>query len=184
MAWVILAVVVVAAVVVIAWLWNRMRRTQHLQERFGPEYARAVDEHGDPRAAETELRGRESRREQFDIHPLTREAKDRYLARWKEAQARFVDEPAPAVDLADRLIADAMRERGYPVEDFDQRADDLSVDYPDVVTDYRAGHSIASAGAAGTDTEELRRAMVHYRSLFERLVEPTAESKFEAEASR
>jgi hypothetical protein len=170
MVWVILAIVVIVAVVVIAWLWTRLRRTEHLQDRFGPEYARTVDEHGDPRTAEKELQQREARREKFDIRPLARESRARYLERWKDVQARFVDEPAPAVADADQLIGEAMRERGYPVDDFDQRASDLSVDYPDVVENYRAGHSVASGGS-DAGTEDLRQAMVHYRSLFDRLVE-------------
>ncbi len=174
MAWVILAVVVVIALGVIAWLWLRIRRTQRLQGRFGPEYRRMVDEQGNPRAAEAELRRRESRRKQFVIRPLSAESKVRYVGRWKEAQALFVDEPGPAVALADRLIGDAMRERGYPVEDFDQRASDLSVDYPQVVEEYRIGHDIATRNTGGeAETEELRQAMVHYRSLFEQLVEKT-----------
>jgi len=170
MAWVILAIVVVLALVVVGWLWARLRRTEHLQDRFGPEYARTVDEHGDARAAEKELTERESRREKFDIRPLAPESRARYLERWKDVQARFVDDPAPAVADADRLIGEAMRERGYPVDDFDQRAADLSVDYPDVVENYRAGHSVA-AGNGSADTEDMRQAMVHYRSLFDRLVE-------------
>jgi hypothetical protein len=171
MAWVILAIVVVIAVIAIGWLWARLRRTEHLQDRFGPEYSRAVDEHGDSRAAEKELQEREARRKEFDIRPLAPESRVRYLERWKEVQARFVDEPAPAVSDADRLIGEAMRERGYPVDDFDQRAADLSVDYPDVVENYRAGHSIAGRDNGATDTEDLRQAMVHYRSLFDRLVD-------------
>ena len=172
MVWVILAIVVVFALVAIGWLWTRVRRTEHLQDRFGPEYVRAVDEHGDSRAAEKELREREARRKQFDIRPLAPESRARYLERWKDVQARFVDDPAPAAADADRLIGEAMRERGYPVDDFDQRAADLSVDYPDVVENYRAGHSVAAAAGSGpADTEDLRQAMVHYRSLFDRLVE-------------
>jgi hypothetical protein len=171
MAWVILAIVVVLALVAIGWLWSRVRRTEHLQNRFGPEYGRAVDEHGDSRSAEKELKEREDRRSQFDIRPLAPESRARYLERWKDVQAQFVDDPAPAVSDADRLIGEAMRERGYPVDDFDQRAADLSVDYPDVVENYRAGHSVAAAGDSPTDTEDLRQAMVHYRSLFDRLVE-------------
>jgi hypothetical protein len=171
MAWVILAIVVVLALVAIGWLWSRVRRTEHLQDRFGPEYGRAVDEHGDSRSAERELKEREERRERFDIRPLAPESRARYLERWKDVQAQFVDDPAPAVSDADRLIGEAMRERGYPVDDFDQRAADLSVDYPDVVENYRAGHSVAAAGEGPTGTEELRQAMVHYRSLFDRLVE-------------
>jgi hypothetical protein len=170
MAWVILAIVVVLALVVIGSLWKRVRRTEHLQDQFGPEYARTVDEHGDARAAEKELREREARRKQFDIRPLAPESRTRYLERWKDVQVRFVDEPAPAVIDADRLIGEAMRERGYPVDDFDQRAADLSVDYPDVVENYRAGHSVV-AGGDRADTEDLRQAMVHYRSLFDRLVQ-------------
>ncbi|HEY7259455.1 MAG TPA: hypothetical protein VH459_10310 [Gaiellales bacterium] len=169
MAWVILAIVVVVAVIAVGWLWTRLRRTEHLQGQFGPEYNRAVEEHGDARAAEKELREREARRKQFDIRPLAPESRARYLERWKDVQARFVDEPAPAVADADRLIGEAMRERGYPVDDFDQRAADLSVDYPDVVENYRAGHAVATGD--GTETEDLRQAMVHYRSLFDRLVE-------------
>jgi predicted nucleic acid-binding protein len=170
MAWVIVAIIVVLAIVAIGWLWARLRRTQQLQDRFGPEYVRAVDEHGDAPAAEQELRQREARREQFDIRPLAPESRMRYLERWKDVQARFVEQPAPAVSEADGLIAEAMRERGYPVDDFDQRAADLSVDYPEVVENYRAGHAIAAAGGRA-DTEDLRQAMVHYRSLFDRLVE-------------
>ena len=171
MAWVILAIVIVVAVIAIGWLWARLRRREQLQNRFGPEYGRAVDEHGDTRSAEKELMEREARRKQFDIRPLAPESRARYLERWKDVQARFVDEPAPAVTDADRLIGEAMRERGYPVDDFDQRAADLSVDYPEVVENYRAGHSIAAQGNGDADTEGLRQAMVHYRSLFDRLVE-------------
>ena len=172
MAWVILAIVIVLALLVVAWLWARLRRTEHLQDRFGPEYARTVDEHGDARAAEKELQERESRRKKFDIRPLAPESRARYLEQWKDVQAQFVDEPGPAVADADRLIGEAMRERGYPVDDFDQRAADLSVDYPDVVENYRAGHSVAAGnGSNSANTEDPHQAMVHYRSLFDRLVE-------------
>jgi hypothetical protein len=170
MAWVILAIVVVVAVIAVAALWTRLRRTEELQDRFGPEYGQAVADHGDSRAAQKELREREARHEEFDIRPLAPESRARYLERWKDVQARFVDEPAPAVAEADALIGEAMGERGYPVDDFDQRAADLSVNYPDVVQDYRAGHAVA-AGNDDAGTEDLRQAMVHYRSLFERLVE-------------
>jgi hypothetical protein len=170
MAWVILAIVVVLALVAIGWLWSRVRRTEHLQNRFGPEYGRAVDEHGDSRSAEKELKEREDRRSQFDIRPLAPESRARYLERWKDVQAQFVDDPAPAVSDADRLIGEAMRERGYPVDDFEQRAADISVDHPQVVENYRNGHRLASG-----DTEEQRQAMVHYRALFDELVEETAD---------
>jgi hypothetical protein len=184
MAWVILAIVIIIAAAVILWLWARMRRTQRLQRTFGPEYGRAVDEHGDVRAAEADLRERESRRDEFDIRPLTPESRRQYEDRWNEAQARFVDEPGSSVALADRLISDAMRERGYPVDDFDRRASDLSVDYPEVVEDYRVGHAIASANNGNEDTEQLRQAMVHYRSLFTQLVTPAGDETTTTEAER
>jgi hypothetical protein len=169
MAWVILAIVVVVAVAVVAFMWMRMRRSRRLQERFGPEYGRTVERTGDSRAAEDELRERAKRRDALEIRPLTPESRARFQERWRAVQARFVDEPQDATADADRLIGDAMRERGYPVEDFDQRAADVSVDHPDVVEDYRAAHRLSNAG--GGDTEDLRQAMVHYRSLFVRLIE-------------
>jgi len=171
MAWVIVAVVVVVAIAALAWMWARMQRTKRLQGRFGPEYGRTLHRTGDTGAAEEELERREQRREEFDIRPLAPEAQRRYGERWRAVQARFVDEPASAVGDADKLIGEAMRDRGYPVEDFDQRAADLSVDHPDVVENYRAAHRIAVANSSqSASTEDLRQAMVHYRSLFERLI--------------
>lgn len=176
MAWVILAIVVIVAAVVIGWLWMRMQRTRRLQSAFGPEYDRTVRaSDGDSSAAEAELQHRAKRREQFDIRPLSEQAQQEYTQRWREVQALFVDQPATAVNEADALIRDAMRERGYPVDEFDQRAADLSVDHPDVVEDYRAGHAIAAANSREqAGTEDLRQAMVHYRALFERLIGVTA----------
>jgi cytoskeletal protein RodZ len=173
MAWVILAIVVVVAVIVIAWLWARMRRTRRLQNRFGSEYDRTVQaSSGDSSEAEAELLRRERRHDQFYIRPLSAEAQKGYATRWRRVQARFVDEPATAVGEADVLIGEAMQERGYPVEDFDQRAADLSVEHPDVVEDYRAAHGIALANSGQkASTEDLRQAMVHYRALFERLID-------------
>jgi len=178
MAWVILAVVIVLAVIVIGWLWARMRRTSRLRGRFGTEYDRAVDaSSGDSSQAEAELRERERRHDQLYIRPLSAEAQAGYSRRWREVQARFVDQPATAVGEADALIGQAMQERGYPVEDFEQRAADLSVEHPHVVDDYRAAHAIAVESSGGqTSTEDLRQAMVHYRALFEQLIgveEPT-----------
>lgn len=172
MAWVILAIVVVVAVIVIAWLWARMRRTRQLQSRFGSEYDRTVQaSSGNSSQAEAELRERERRHDHFDIRPLSTESQKAYATRWREVQARFVDQPATAVGEADTLIGEAMLERGYPVEDFDQRAADLSVDHPDVVENYRAAHAIALANSGQqASTEDLRQAMVHYRALFERLI--------------
>jgi FtsZ-interacting cell division protein ZipA len=173
--WAIVAIVVVVILVGGA-LWARARRTQQLRDRFGPEYGRTVEELGDHHAAEENLRERVKRREQLAITPLSAEERRVFSTRWDETQARFVDEPATAVGDADRLIADAMRARGYPVETFEQQAADVSVDHPEVVSEYRAGHAIADAnGRQQASTEDLRQAMVHYRALFDRLVNETDE---------
>jgi hypothetical protein len=172
MIYVVLAIVVIVAIV-LALMLMRSRRSQQLQEGFGPEYERTVEERGgDRREAEAELRARRERREQFDIRPLRPETRDRYAERWRGAQRRFVDEPAPAVGEADTLVMEVMRERGYPVEDeFEQRAADVSVDHPHVVEHYRAAHGISSRATAGdATTEDLRQAMVHFRALFEDLL--------------
>jgi predicted nucleic acid-binding protein len=169
--WVLVAVLIVV-VVVLAVLLMRSRHSNRLQEQFGPEYERAVEERGDRREAEAELAERRQRRSQLDIRPLEPGARERYAERWQAAQRRFVDQPAPAVADADALVSAVMSERGYPVSDeFDQRAADISVDHPVVVEHYRAAHAIslrATAGDAGT--EDLRQAMVHFRALFEELL--------------
>jgi hypothetical protein len=174
--WIVIAVVVVLVVLGVIWTGLRARRSKGLQERFGSEYDRVAADAPTKRAAESELREREERREQFDIRPLEPEERKAYRAQWQTIQARFVDDPAGSLAAADSLIQTVMRERGYPVDDFDTRAGDLSVDHPDVVENYRAGHGIAVAhdrGKAGT--EELRRAVQHYRALFAELVEPESE---------
>lgn len=170
-------VLVVAAVIVIAgvvaWVMVRRRRTERLRTRFGPEYERAVRESGKVGAAESELRAREDRRAKLDIRPLEPVARDRYLQSWGEVQARFVDGPGGAVQQADQLVLMVMRDRGYPVDEFAQREADISVDHPQVVDDYRAAHAISLANEHGrATTEDLRQAMVHYRSLFDRLLDP------------
>jgi len=169
---VILAIVAIALIVV-ALLLMRQRRSQQLQEGFGPEYDRTVEERGgDRREAEAELRERRERREQFEVRDLEPAARDRYADRWRTAQRRFVDEPAPAVGEADALVMEVMRDRGYPVADeFDQRAADVSVDHPQVVEHYRAAHEISGRATAGeASTEDLRQAMVHFRALFVELL--------------
>ncbi|HEV8648243.1 MAG TPA: hypothetical protein VG276_02315 [Actinomycetes bacterium] len=167
-----LIVIVVLVLVALGLLMGRRRRTQHLQERFGPEYERTVTEAGDRRAAESELLDRQARREKLDIVPLEPAARVRYLEEWHRTQALFVDSPAEATREADRLIIDVMRDRGYPVDDFEQRAADVSVDHPQVVDDYRAARAISGANERGeASTEDLRQALVHYRSLFEELLE-------------
>jgi hypothetical protein len=170
---IVIALIVLVAIVlvgvVIAILYTR-RRSEHLRERFGPEYERAV---GDGRLrGERELVARERRVEQLEIRPLDPEQRDEYARRWRDAQAHFVDAPGEAVQEADGLVAEVMRERGYPVQDFDQREADLSVHHGEVLGNYRAAHGITlgyQQGHAGT--EDLRQAMVHYRALFERLLE-------------
>jgi hypothetical protein len=172
---VIVWVLIIAAVVivlVIAALIAARRRRERLQERFGPEYDRQVDVSGNRRAAESELAAREKRRSKLEIRPLDPEARDRYLVSWREVQARFVDSPETAVGEADRLVADVMRERGYPVEDFEQREADISVDHPQVASEYRAAHGISMAQQHGqASTEDLRQALIHFRSLFDELLE-------------
>lgn len=171
MTWVLVAVLIVV-VVVLAVLLMRSRRSHRLQEEFGPEYERAVEERGDRREAEAELAERRERRSQLDIRPLEPGAQERYAERWQAAQRRFVDQPAPAVAEADALVSAVMSERGYPVSDeFDQRAADISVDHPVVVEHYRAAHAISLRATDGdASTEDLRQAMVHFRALFDELL--------------
>jgi hypothetical protein len=164
--------IVLVLLVVLALVAGRQRRSRRLRERFGPEYDRTVAEAGDRREAEAKLKERTERRQQLDIVPLDPAARERYVEAWRQTQARFVDEPAEATREADRLITEVMRERGYPIEDFEQRAADVSVDHPQVVDDYRAAHAIAAANERSeASTEDLRQALVHYRSLFEELLD-------------
>jgi FtsZ-interacting cell division protein ZipA len=165
---IVLAILIVLGLVLMA---ARQRRSQALKERFGPEYERAVETTGDRRDAERELREREERRQKLEIRELDPAARERYIATWRETQARFVDQPQQAVQEADALVILVMRDRGYPVDDFDQRSADIAVDHPDVVANYRAAHDISIANERGTaSTEDLRQAMVHYRALFEHLL--------------
>ncbi len=150
---------------------TRFQRSRRLRERFGPEYERIVREAGDKRKAESELEARLAHVEALEIRPLTADEINRFSLDWQSTQAEFVDEPLDAVRKADRLIREVMKNRGYPVEDFEQRAADISVDYPDLVTDYRGLHMIAIKEADDeVSTEEMRQAMVHGRALFEELV--------------
>jgi FtsZ-interacting cell division protein ZipA len=169
-----LLIVIIIAVVIIALLAvvvARRRRSQGLQSRFGPEYPRAVARADDRRAAESQLAEREQRHRRLDIVELEPAARARYQEAWRAAQGRFVDDPATATGEADALVTEVLRERGYPVEDFDQQADDVSVDHPDVVEDYRAAHVVARANGQGlASTDDLRQAFVHYRSLFAELL--------------
>jgi FtsZ-interacting cell division protein ZipA len=174
--WVLIAIGIVALVVVIVWRAFARRRTGRLQEQFGPEYDRTVDSADSRRKAEAELQAREERRRELEIRPLTEAARSRYVETWRITQAQFVDDPRGAVQSADSLIQSVMADRGYPVEDFEQRAADISVDHPQVVENYREGHRLARASAGGDEsTESLRQAMRHYRALFDELVEPAAD---------
>lgn len=178
---VLLAIVVIAIVVIaaIGFLASRRRRSQKLRERFGPEYDRVVRQEGDPRKAEGVLEFRQKRREKFTLHPLTDADRSSFAVRWNEVQARFVDDPRGAVTVADSLVTDVMQARGYPIGEFEQRAADISVDYPLIVDNYRAGHDIARRHSEGkASTEDLRQAMVHYRLLFQELLdEPKSQRK-------
>ena len=175
--WIVIPIAVVA-VVVIAWMVARNRRSRELREQFGPEYDRALTEEGDRRHAEGELLDRVKRHEELDIRPLPPASAQRYLGEWRDVQGRFVDAPEEALGQADALVSAVMRERGYPMDDFEQRSADISVEHPEVVEDYRAAHGISMANDQGhASTEDLRQAMVHYRALFERLVEADQSSE-------
>ena len=163
---VILIILVAIIIIVVA---AERRRSKHLRERFGPEYDRAVKTEGDRRHAEAELSQREHRRERLDIHPLSDVQRERYVTEWKATQAQFVDDPRGALANADSLLREVLEARGYPTGDFNQQASDLSVDYAAVVNDYRRARAIA-VNPSQASTEDLRNAMVIYRSLFDRLV--------------
>jgi hypothetical protein len=170
--WIVIAVAALLVLALAAWAVTARRRREGLRDRFGPEYERAVEEHGGRRGAEAELARREAKHERLDIVPLRPEARERYLASWRDIQTGFVDRPTEAVDDADRVVTEVMRERGYPMDEFERKVADISVDYPDVVEHYRAAHSIHAANADGNaTTEDLRKAVVHYRALFTELLE-------------
>jgi LPXTG-motif cell wall-anchored protein len=162
---------IVAIIAIGAWLFFNKRRSEHLRSQFGSEYERQVEESGSRSKAEAERAEREKRVSKLTIRPLSPADQDRFLDRWTKVQATFVDDPERSVDYADALLAEVMSARGYPVQDFEQRAGDISVDHPNVVQHYRAGHDIALRHSRDeANTDELRQALIHYRSLFEELV--------------
>ena len=178
---ILLVIALVAAIGAVIWLYTRNKQTEKLQSRFGPEYDRALTEHHDQSTAERELKEREERVDRLNIRPLDREERDRFADRWRTVQAQFVDDPSAATDEADQLVGELMATRGYPVGDFEQRAADVSVNHPHVVEHYRAAHEIALRNARGdADTEQLRQALVHFRALFEDLLEVEAPAQTEA----
>ena len=174
----IVIVVIVVVMAVIVFALERKRRSQRLREHFGPEYDRLLREQGDPRKTEAVLADREKRVENFSVRALSREDKLRYADEWANVQKQFVDDPAMAVNEADNLVTVVMSARGYPMSNFEQRSADISVHYPRVVQNYRAARVISLRNATGqATTEELRQALVYYRSLFDELLETTSKSE-------
>ncbi|GII77015.1 hypothetical protein Sru01_19970 [Sphaerisporangium rufum] len=170
--WVAVVVAAVVAILVVGYLLTRQQRRRRLQERFGPEYDRTISERENRREAEQELIEREQRHAKLDIRPLAPESRTAYAKKWTEVQERFVDAPGFAVTEADHLVTAVMADRGYPTEGFEQQVSDLSVAHGPTMDHYRSAHEISSRAARQeASTEELRQAMVHYRALFEELLE-------------
>lgn len=174
--WILIAIAVVAVIVLVA-MAGRQRRAAALRQRFGPEYDRAVEaREGQRAAAEADLREREKQHALLDIRPLPEDTRARFAREWQDLQERFVDEPADAVVAADRLVSIVMDARGYPMGDFDTQADLVSVDHPQVVENYRVAHGIHGRAQGGqASTEDLREALLRYRSLFEELLRASDE---------
>ncbi len=174
---VIIVIVILIVVAIAGWALSQRRRSGDLRQRFGPEYERTVAQTWDQGRAESVLEQRVKRVEKLDVHPLSATDYARFSEAWRSVQSKFVDDPAAAVTQADRLIGEVMQTRGYPVGDFEQRAADISVEHPRVVENYRAAHEVAQRSVDGqASTEDLRKATIAYRSLFQELVE-ASESK-------
>jgi hypothetical protein len=176
--WIIVAVVVAAVVVIglIVAMAVKAKRRKELQSRFGPEYDRTIEREGNKRRAEKDLQQRAAERERLRLRNLTPAEQDRYREQWQAVQASFVDRPESSLADADRLVTSLMRDRGYPVDDFDHQADLISVDHPQVVTHYRAAHDIWERSRhSDVTTEDQRRAVVHYRALFDELMVPSGD---------
>ena len=166
------AVVLIASIAIAAWLLYRQRQSRRLKERFGPEYGRTVDVLGSAAKAESELIAREKRVQGLTLVPLEPADAARFSHAWDALQGNFVDDPSGVVVQAERLVRDLMLKRGYPMGDFERLAADISVDHPGVVNHYRAAQAIAIRCQRGeADTEEMRKAVVHYRGLFDELLE-------------
>lgn len=169
---IVVAVVVIAAFVIAGYQMARRKRTERLRDQYGPEYDRAIDQADNQRAAESELQDRSKRHEQLELRTLDASEREDFERRWTDVQGQFVDDPSSAVRNADRLVVDVMSARGYPVEDFDQRADDLSVHHAEVTQRYREARRIAQANEEGNaNTEDLRQAVTSYRSLVQALLD-------------
>ena len=173
-AWLIAVIIVLLVIGVVGYLATRARSeksSRGLKERFGSEYDRVVERAEDRSEAERELRRRVERHTELDIRDLSTEQRERYVAEWRDVQRRFVDDPEATLGDADRLITQAMRDRGYPTEHFDQKVDDLSVEHADTVNAYREAHAIADRHERnGVSTDDLRLAMQRYRTIFEDIV--------------
>jgi hypothetical protein len=181
--WIVIALAVVVAAIA-GWVAWKGTRTKRLRGTFGPEYDRTVAESSSQHEGEAALDDRRKRREELEIRLLTPEACRRYDEEWKAVQARFVDDPVGSVGEADGLVERVMAERGYPMEDFEAQAELVSVDHPVVVQNYRSAHEIYGAyGRGEASTEDLRQAMVHYRSLFEELLETDGERERATEST-
>jgi len=169
---IVILIVAVLAIAGLAWKLFHKQHTKKLRSQFGPEYDRAIEQYGASAQAEKDLEARQKRMQKIDIHSLTPVERERFADRWQVVQSRFVDDPSATIREADRLVAEIMAARGYPMVEFDGRADDLSVDHPIVVAHYRTAHDIAlKHERAAATTEDLRRAVVCYRELFEELLE-------------
>jgi hypothetical protein len=169
---IIIAIAAIAVAVIAAfWYISNRNHTKDLRDRFGSEYDYQVARVGDRHKAESELEARQKRVSRLDIRPLPETQRGEFTERWRDVQARFVDDPYRAVEDAQKLVDQVMTARGYPVGEFDQRAKDVSVDHPQVMAHYRAAYEISSSGQ-GADTEQQRQAMVHYRALFDELLTP------------
>jgi hypothetical protein len=169
---VIAAAIVLFLAVLAAIYIQKRRKSDRLKQRFGPEYVRTVDQLGDCSRAEADLAAREKRVDRLHITPLSAADAARFRLSWNTLQGRFVDSPKGAVVQADQLVCELMQKRGYPMGDFERRAADISVDHPEVVANYRAARDIALRDKRGeSTTEDLRKAVVHYRALFDELLE-------------
>jgi len=183
--WVLIIVGLVVVVALVAWRALASRRTAELKGRFGPEYDRVAETAVNRRQAEAELAAREDRHQQLNIRPLSAEVRSRYLEQWRAVQARFVDSPVAALASADTLVSSVMSERGYPMENWEQRAADISVDHAGVVDHYRQARATSlSADSGQAGTEELRQAMRHYHALFDDLLELSRDHQTAGAADR
>ncbi|WP_220502735.1 hypothetical protein [Microbispora sp. H10885] len=183
-AWVAVAIVAVLVILAVGYLVSARNRRRHLQDRFGPEYDRAVRESDSRKEAEQELRAREERHAELDIRPLDPQTRNEYSRKWTDVQEHFVDAPGFAVTEADALVTAVMAERGYPTDDFEQRLSDLSVAHATTLDHYRNAHEISSRAARqDATTEELRQAMVHYRALFQELLGDGADAPVNGRAN-